>query len=55
MVCQSGHGEVLGGGRGRGLLLQLLADYLGTTVVLEDFWQARQNNTTGQYNYTVAV
>lgn len=29
-------------------LLQLRADYLGTGTVLEDFWQDRQDNATGQ-------
>lgn len=36
-------------------LLQLRADYLGTTDLLNEFWQARQNNATGQANYTQAV
>ena len=37
-------------------LLQLRADYLGTTTtVLDDFWQARQDNATGQNNYAQAV
>jgi hypothetical protein len=32
-------------------LLQLRADYLSPPNVLDDFWQARQNNATGQNNY----
>ena len=36
-------------------LLQLRADYLGTTTVLDDFWKDRQDNATGQNNYTLAV
>jgi hypothetical protein len=36
-------------------LLQLRADYLGTTTVLDDFWQDRQDNATGQNSYTLAV
>jgi hypothetical protein len=36
-------------------LLQLRADYLGTIKVLDDFWQARQENATGQNSYAQAV
>jgi hypothetical protein len=36
-------------------LLQLRADYLGPTTVLGEFWQDRQDNATGQNNYTLAV
>lgn len=36
-------------------LLQLRADYLGPTTVLNDFWKDRQNSATGQNNYTLAV
>ena len=36
-------------------LLQLRADYLGTATVLDEFWQDRQENATGQNNYTLAV
>ena len=36
-------------------LLQLRADYLGPTEVLDDFWQARQENATGQNNYAQAA
>jgi hypothetical protein len=36
-------------------LLQLRADYLGTTDTLAEFWQARQDNATGQANYTQAA
>jgi hypothetical protein len=36
-------------------VLQLRADYLGTTDVLTPFWQARQNNATGQNCYAHAA
>lgn len=36
-------------------LLQLRADYLGTTNVLADFWQDRQDSATGQPNYAHAA
>lgn len=36
-------------------LLQLRADYLGTTTVLDDFWEDRQDSATGQNNYTLAA
>jgi hypothetical protein len=36
-------------------LLQLRADYLGTTNPLPEFWQSRQDNATGQSNYSQAV
>jgi hypothetical protein len=36
-------------------LLQLRADYLCTTSVLDDFWQERQDNATGQTSYAHAV
>jgi hypothetical protein len=36
-------------------LLQLRADYLGTTTVLDDFWEDRQDSATGQNNYTQAL
>jgi hypothetical protein len=36
-------------------LLQLRADYLSTTAVLDDFWQERQDNATGQNNYAQAA
>ncbi|GAC1462600.1 MAG: hypothetical protein PVSMB10_19200 [Pseudarthrobacter sp.] len=36
-------------------LLQLRADYLGTTTVLDEFWKDRQDDATGQNNYTLAV
>ena len=36
-------------------LLQLRADYLGPTIVLDEFWKDRQNKTTGQNSYTQAV
>ena len=36
-------------------LLQLRADYLGTTTVLDEFWKDRQDGATGQNNYTLAV
>ena len=36
-------------------LLQLRADYLGPTAVLDDFWQNRQDNATGQNNYAQAA
>ena len=41
--------------QGAEALLQLRADYLGTTTVLDGFWQDRQDNATGQSNYTRAV
>jgi hypothetical protein len=36
-------------------LLQLRADYLCTTSPLPEFWQARQENATGQANYSQAA
>jgi len=36
-------------------LLQLRADYLGTTNTLADFWKDRQDNATGQNCYTQAA
>ncbi len=36
-------------------LLQLQADYLSTSTVLADFWQERQDNTTGQARYEMAA
>jgi hypothetical protein len=36
-------------------LLQIRGDYLTTTNPLEEFWQKRQDNATGQANYTLAV
>jgi len=36
-------------------LLQLRADYLGPTTILDDFWKDRQDSATGQNNYTLAV
>ena len=36
-------------------LLQLRADYLGTTTVLGEFWKDRQDDATGLNNYTLAV
>jgi len=36
-------------------LLQLRADYLGTTNPLPEFWQTRQANATGQANYSQAL
>lgn len=36
-------------------LLQLRADYLGTTDVFTGFWQDRQESATGQSNYAQAV
>jgi len=36
-------------------LLQLRADYLGTTDTETEFWQARQDNATGQANYIQAA
>jgi hypothetical protein len=36
-------------------LLQLRADYLGTNKVLDAFWQARQENATGQNSYAQAA
>jgi hypothetical protein len=36
-------------------LLQLRADHLATENPLEEFWQARQENATGQANYTAAA
>ena len=36
-------------------LLQLRADYLGTTNPLPEFWQTRQDNATGQIAYSQAV
>jgi hypothetical protein len=36
-------------------LLQLRADYLGTTTVLDEFWEARQDNATGQNAYAQAA
>lgn len=36
-------------------LLQLRADYLGTTNPLTEFWEARQTGATGQANYSQAV
>lgn len=36
-------------------LLQLRADYLGPTVVVDDFWDNRQDNATGQNSYAQAA
>jgi hypothetical protein len=36
-------------------VLQLRADYLDTTDVVTPFWQARQDNATGQNNYAHAA
>lgn len=36
-------------------LLQLRADYLSTSTVLADFWQARQDDATGQTRYEMAA
>ena len=36
-------------------LLQLRADYLGPTTVLDEFWKDRQDDATGQNNYTLAL
>ena len=36
-------------------LLQLRADYLGTTTVLDAFWQTRQDNATGLNTYAQAA
>ena len=36
-------------------LLQLRADYLGSTNVLADFWETRQASATGQNNYAQAA
>jgi len=36
-------------------LLQLRADYLGASTIVADFWQTRQDNATGQTNYTQAA
>jgi hypothetical protein len=41
--------------QGAEALLQLRADYLSPTCVLDDFWQARQDNATGQNHYAQAV
>lgn len=41
--------------RGAEALLQLRADFLGTTNVLAEFWQDRQDNATGQNNYAQAA
>ena len=41
--------------KGAEALLQLRADYLGSTDVLTDFWQDRQDNATGQNCYAHAV
>jgi hypothetical protein len=41
--------------QGAEALLQLRADYLGTSNVLADFWQDRQDNATGQNSYTQAA
>lgn len=41
--------------KGAEALLQLRADYLGTTNVLADFWQDRQDNATGQNSYAQAA
>ena len=36
-------------------LLQLRADYLGPSTIIAEFWQNRQDNATGQNNYTQAA
>lgn len=36
-------------------LLQLRADYLGPSSIIAEFWQNRQDNATGQANYTQAA
>ena len=36
-------------------LLQLRGDYLGTTNPLNEFWQTRQENATGQATYSLAA
>jgi hypothetical protein len=36
-------------------LLQLRADYLGTTDIFTAFWQDRQDSATGQPNYAQAA
>ena len=36
-------------------LLQLRADYLSPSTIVADFWQNRQDNATGQNNYTLAA
>ena len=41
--------------QGAEALLQLRADYLGTTDVLTVFWQERQDSATGQANYAQAA
>ena len=41
--------------KGAEALLQLRADYLGTTTVLDDFWKDRQDKATGQASYTLSL
>jgi hypothetical protein len=36
-------------------LLQMRADYLSPTPVLDEFWQDRENNATGQHRYEMAA